>query len=100
MYHPQINSVQIKIVGLLGDFSKKDAAIYQKKLINSGFYIDDYPVVNEQNSIKKKLTYFIKINSFFIVANNNKPKKNPIALIVRYPSDPSKKFEILIKYIQ
>ena len=33
MYHPQINSVQIKIVGLLGDFSKKDAAIYQKKLI-------------------------------------------------------------------
>jgi hypothetical protein len=54
MYHPQINSVQIKIVGLLGDFSKKEATDYQKKLISNGFYLDDHPITNEQNDSRKK----------------------------------------------
>ena len=53
MYHSQVNAVQIKVVGLLGDFTKKEAADYQKKMTSHGFYLDDYPIINEQNSIRK-----------------------------------------------
>ena len=53
MYNNQVNTALIKIVGLLGDFSKKEMSLYQKKLVASGFIADDYPVKNEDDKVKR-----------------------------------------------
>ena len=65
MYNSQVNSVSIKIVGLLGDFTKKDAEIYQKKLISNGFRVDDYPIINDQDVIKRNLNLEKSLKDLF-----------------------------------
>ena len=53
MYNSKVNTVSIKIVGLLGDFSKKEDAIYHQKLTINGFAVDDYPTVIKNDIITR-----------------------------------------------
>lgn len=104
MYHGQVNSALIKIVGLLGDFPKKEMSLYQKKLIANGFVADDYPVKNEDDKVKRDLILEKSLKDLFypdfrdiMFMKSNNENNNRKLLSRRYKNEEKKSLSLLKK---